>query len=257
MASSPDASERARALGLFVRARRAKLMAPEEGGRRRRTPGLRREELAERALLSLTWVTWIEQGRSVSVSPWALDRLGRALELSPAERSYLFDLAGKRDPAAGPPAALPVPYLQAVVDGIRGPAYALDRLWNIVCSNRAADLLFGWREAECEPPNLLVFMFTSAQARSLTPDWPERARRLIAEFRADAGAALQEPDVRGLLDHLRVQSDFFREAWTEQRVVGRAGGARRFHHPEQGSLTYEQRTFRDAQRPDLKLVMLI
>src|SRR5262252_5726947 len=138
--------DRRHALGAFLMARRARigpaaLGLPEAG--RRRTPGLRREEVAQLAGLSVTWYTWIEQGRDVSVSPTALARLARALRLTAAERTYLFDLAGKRDPAA--PAApvaseIPAGLAEAVV-AIAAPAYVLDRQWNAIAWNPPASRL--------------------------------------------------------------------------------------------------------------------
>src|SRR5262249_34965037 len=134
MISDPS-RERRRALGAFLQAHRARLAPASLGlppAGRRRTPGLRREGVAQIAGLSATWYTWLEQGRDVSASPAALARLARTLQLSAAERSYLFDLAGKRDPA-GPaaPAASEAPAaLEAAVSAIGAPAYVLDRQWN-------------------------------------------------------------------------------------------------------------------------------
>ena len=118
-------------LGDFVRARR-ECLTPDPAGGRRRTPGLRREELAARAGISATWVSWIEQGRDVQASPQALARLSDALHLAPAERAYLFELAERRDPAQVVPA--PSDHapdsLIAAVNGVAFPAYGLDRFWN-------------------------------------------------------------------------------------------------------------------------------
>ena len=246
------------ALGLFVRTRRTELAVPQGPVRRRRTPGLRREELADRAHLSVSWITWIEQARPVSVSPAALGRLAVALELAPAGRRYLFELAGRVDPEEPQIAQPGIPEMQQVVDGVNGPAYVLDYVWNLVCMNAAAVALFGvWGQTGAAAPNLMRFMFTDPNAAVLVPDWNERAGRLIAEFRADVGSRFQEPAVQELLRTLKQASDFFRQAWTDQLVEARSGGQRRFHHPALGLQCYEQRTFRDAARADLKLVMLL
>src|SRR6185312_3226508 len=128
-------------LGEFLRSHRARLTPGELGlepGMRRRTPGLRREEVAQLAGVSATWYTWIEQGRDVSVSPAALARLARVMRLTAAERAYLFELAGKRDPDAPPEPALgeQPEGLAAIVQTIATPAYVLDRTWTALTWNR-------------------------------------------------------------------------------------------------------------------------
>jgi transcriptional regulator with XRE-family HTH domain len=246
-----------RALGDFLRARREALGPAAIGlpaGMRRRTPGLRREEAAQLAGLSTTWYTWLEQGRDVSVSPAALARLAAALRLDAAARQYLFELAGRRDPLPEPAhsAALP-PALAACVAAIGAPAYLLDRAWTARAWNRPAELLFaGWLDQPA--PNLLRFVFLSAAARRLIPDWRERARRVLAEFRADCAAHLDDPEVRGLLAALRAGNADFAALWDLHGVTGREGGPRSFHHPAEGLRVFDQTTFALAGRPDLKAV---
>lgn len=259
----PQAHQR-QLLADFIRAHRSRLKPSDVGlaaGTRRRTPGLRREEVAQLSGVSATWYTWIEQGRDVSVSPAALGRLAAALRLSRAERRYLFDLAGKRDPDGGvaepddqPPAAL-----SAMVDAIALPAYVLDRTgsaraWNV----RAAGLFVGWLDATGEDPerNLLRYIFRNPAARSLIDDWERRARRVVAEFRADNSRHQDDAQTVALVDELRRGSDVFRQMWDEHAVLGREGGERTFNHPRLGFLRYEQMTFEVANRPDLKLVVL-
>src|SRR6478735_3784052 len=134
--SMPSAAARKRALGEFLRAHRARLSPDGLGlpaGQRRRTPGLRREEVAQRCGLSVTWYTWLEQGRDVAASPQALASVARALQLTPAERAYLFRIAGRIDPALANSndSAIDVPpALAGALASISGPAYVLDRLWN-------------------------------------------------------------------------------------------------------------------------------
>ena len=246
-----------RLLGDFVRAHREKL-PPEGSGVRRRTPGLRREELAARAGISVTWLTWIEQGRDVKASPQALDRLARALTLSRAERSYLFELSGIRDPSDPPPqdfADAPASII-ATVNSVAHPAYGLDRLWNASCWNRAAEHLFqGWLTPGCER-NLLLFVFLDPAARKLIPNWDLRARRLLAEFRGDFGHSFADPRARDLVGRLRSDSALFRAAWETQSVLEREGGVRHFQHPKDGALRFVQHTFAPSERPDHKLVIL-
>src|SRR5262245_5523399 len=164
-------------LGDFLRTHRARLSPASLGlpaGRRRRTPGLRREEVAQSCGMSATWYTWLEQGRDVSASGPALSALARALQLTPAERAYLFELAGKRDPSLPTPPNEPgmdVPAgLARAVAAIDGPAYVLDPLWNARAWNKPAARLFvGWLDGRSDR-NLLRHVFLSPIARKVIPD---------------------------------------------------------------------------------------
>lgn len=251
-----DADQR-KLLGEFVRTHRER-MPPDGPARRRRTPGLRREELAARAGISATWCAWIEQGREVQASPDALGRLAVALSLSPPERAYLFGLAGRLDPEATNELIAAAPAsLMATVAALEVPAYGLDRLWNACCWNAAAARLFrGWLDGDHQR-NLLRFVFLSPAARTLIPEWQDRARRLLAEFRADYGYSFRDGRVRDFVDHLRNESPLFAAAWDEQDVQRRAGGRRSFNHPDDGRLTFVQHTFSASDRPDHKLVVLV
>ncbi|MGE5539784.1 MAG: helix-turn-helix transcriptional regulator [Gemmatimonas sp.] len=259
-----------RELGDFLRAQRGRLTPEAFGFRpgRRRTPGLRREEVAQLCGMSATWYTWIEQGRDVSVSPAALARLARVLGLSTAERAYLFALAGKADPAFArhdddrdPPAAV-----VAALSSIALPAYILDRTWTARAWNARAERLFvgwldgGWLDdgnaAVGGDRNLLRYVFRSDIARTLIRDWPERARRLVAEFRADAGRHLDDPPIKALVEELTRDSADFARLWNQHAVLGREGGERTFDHPLDGLLRYEQITLTVAAAPEFKLVML-
>lgn len=253
--------ERKRQLGDFVRAQREKL-TPEALGLpasgRRRTPGLRREEAAQLCGLSVTWYTWLEQGREVSVSPSALARLAAALRLGQAERAYLFDLAERRDPDAGDEwaEAVPSPAL-ACLKTIESPAYLLDRIWNALAWNDRAERLFvGWLDRP-GPRNLLRFIFLEPAARALIDDYDDRARRVVAEFRANVGAHLEDAPVRALTEELLGASPRFAKLWGEHGVLSREGGTRTFNHPRDGFVSYEQVTFNLASRPDLKLTILL
>ncbi len=250
-------SDQRRLLGEFVRAHRERLR-PDGPAGRRRTPGLRREELAARAGISATWCAWIEQGRAVQASPQALGRLAQALSLSGPERAYLFELAGRLDPEASPESAADAPAaLTAVVSALDHPAYGLDRLWNACCWNAAAARLFqGWLDGDHQR-NLLRFVFLAPAARRLIPEWEDRARRLLAEFRADYSHHFRDAEVRDLVDTLRRQSPLFAKAWEEQGVQHRTGGRRSFAHLEQGLLWFTQHTFSPSERPDYKLVILV
>lgn len=238
---------------------------------RRRTPGLRREEVAQLCGLSSTWYTWIEQAREVSISAGALAAVASALRLSRAERAYLFDLAGKRDPERGaaPPPHHATAQVQAAVAAVAAPAYALDRCWDVLAWNAAAaDIFRGWLDVPggaggasgasgTATKNLLRYIFLDAGARTLIQDWESRARRVVAEFRAECSAYLDDTPVRALTDALQRESPVFAALWSQQDVVEREGGRRGFHHAERGDIDFAQVTFRLSGHDDVKLVMLL
>jgi hypothetical protein len=206
----------------------------------------------------VTWCAWIEQGRDVRASPEALARLAVALSLTPAERSYMFELAGRRDPDAPPsePMSEAPPSVRAVIDALELPAYALDGLWNACCWNKAAENLFAGWLGDGQQKNLLRFAFTAPSARALLPDWEDRALRLLAEFRADYGRLLNDAAMAAFVDKLKRESDLFVRGWASQSVIVRTGGSRTFLHPIDGPLVFDQHTYIPAERPDYKLVML-
>lgn len=248
-------------LGNFLREARARVQPQDWGlpeGTRRRTPGLRREEVAQLCAISVTWYTWIEQGRDVSISPTVCARLAKALKLTPVERRYLFDLAGCTDPESNTAVLKPLPQgLSDCVDHIAAPAYILDRSWNVLARNTALLELFdGWPDNSAKP-NLLRYIFLEKAAVGLVVDWEERARRVVGEFRADVGSHIDEPEIRALVVELQEQSALFTQWWGRQTVTEREGGVREFNHPQQGRVIFQQFTFRLAIRDDCKLVMLL
>jgi len=253
-----NAEDQRKLLGQFVRSHRERI-PPDAQVARRRTPGLRREELAARAGIGISWCAWIEQGRDISVSPHTLARLADALALTSAERAYLFELAGRRDPSA--PQSAPISAapegVSALVHALPHPAYGLDRFWNACCWNNAAEHLFSGWLGPGEDRNLLRFTFLAASARTLIPDWEQRARRLLAEFRIDSARMRDDGGLDQLIKPLCGQSPLFAHEWEAQTVMAREGGVRTFTHPKEGVLSYLQHTFSPMERPDYKLVALI
>ncbi|MDR0379267.1 MAG: helix-turn-helix transcriptional regulator [Candidatus Accumulibacter sp.] len=234
-------------------------------GTRRRTVGLRREEMAQLVGISTTWYTWIEQGREVKISADALDRLADSLRLTRSERAYLFEIADRRDPRgtpAGPSErdALP-PLLVELLTDITVPAYLMGRYWDMLGWNAAATELFaGWLDAPRDPgeapPNLLRFVFLEPRTRSFLVDWEARARRITAEFRADCRNGLDDPALVCRIDELTAASADFARFWKQHDVLERQGGERRFLHPARGHLRYQQATLRPDEHESLKLVIL-
>jgi transcriptional regulator with XRE-family HTH domain len=254
--------EQRRAVGAFLRARRERLTPAEAGVHgapsRRRTPGLRREEVALLCGLSPTWYTWLEQGRDVSMSPAALARIATALHLTAAERAYLFELTRKRDPDAPADGEqdTQVAPLVAALAAMTAPAYVLDAYWRACAANAGArHLLAPWLDGPEQ--NLLRYVFLDPSARALISHWDERARRLTAEFRADTARRPNDSQLATLIDDLARASPRFAELWADHGVLAREGGAREFNHPLDGKLRYRQVTLLPAGFAGYKLVMLV
>ena len=247
-----------RLLGAFLRTHREALAPDPAASARRRTPGLRREEVAQLCGLSTTWYTWVEQGRDIAVSAAALARVASALRLTAAERTYLFELTRRRDPAptsTGAAAAVPAELL-AMLRATTVPAYLLDRLWHVRGWNDAAARLFApWFESgeTC----LLRYVFLDPGAGNFIWDWENRARRLLAEFRADTAHDPDDQGMRDLVDGLLRESAAFVRFWNNHAVLAREGGERVFNHPVDGTLRYEQVTLLPATLPDHKVVILL
>jgi transcriptional regulator with XRE-family HTH domain len=258
--TSPN--EQRQLLGTFLRARRERLTPAAarvpEGSTRRRTPGLRREEVAQLCRVSPTWYTWLEQGRDVSVSPSTLARIADALHLTAAERAYVFELTRKRDPvvATGGEQSVLSASLVAALNAITAPAYVLDRRWQACGWNAPAGRLFAkWLGGP--ERNLLRYVFLDASARQFICDWERRARRLVAEFRADTVRHSKDADIAALVHELSRASQQFAQFWNDQSVLTREGGSREFNHPELGPLHYEQITLLPAADSGYKIVMLV
>lgn len=260
---SPSDDQR-RLLGAFLRARREAIHPAAATGHatphgRRRTPGLRREEVAQLCGISTTWYTWLEQGRDIALSAGALARLADALRLTAAERGYMFSLSRRGDPAprSGGAEVGPVPAeLTAMLRAMTAPGYLLDRQWCARAWNDPAAHLFSpWFDSgeAC----LLRWVFLHPAARAFIWDWEDRARRLLAEFRADTARDPEDAEMRALVQELLRGSRAFARLWSEQAVLAREGGARRFNHPVDGAVEYEQITLVPAAHLGWKVVVLM
>lgn len=256
---------RRKELGDFLQVIRLRSQPEEFGfpaGSRRRTRGLRREEMAQIVGISPTWYTWAEQGREVNLSAEVLDRLASNLRLTRSERAYLFEIAGRRDAHASEPEADAAPSaLVALLPSIAAPAYVMGRYWDMLAWNAAAAELFqGWLDQARAPgdpqPNMLRFVFLMPQTRQFLADWETRARRITAEFRADTRARLDDPMLRKLIDELLQASPDFALFWKQHDVLERQGGRRDFIHPQRGPISLEQITLHPVEHEHIKLVML-
>lgn len=252
---------RKKEMSAFLRARRGALQPEDVGlpaGGRRRTPGLRREEVAQLCNISTTWYTWLEQGRVDGVSVLVLNAIAKALLMGQAQREYLFDLAG-RSPSAevAPKANLPSP-LQRMIQTLPYPAYVLAPYGDAIEWNEPAATLFvGWLGEKDQDRNLLRYMFLNPQAHLLVPDWEERARRVVAEFRADSAHVDDDGLLAKMVADLGTQSSNFVRLWNLTDVSLREGGLREFSHPTLGTLCFEQISFRPGGSGDWRLTILI
>lgn len=244
--------------GEFLRSRREKL-SPDarmvKNGRRRRTPGLRREEVAELAGIGVDWYVRLEQGRTVSPSDATLDALARALRLNKAEAGHLRMLAqGDQDRPFGPECVPPA--IERMVSRLSLPAYVTGRRWDILAWNRAAHDLFGFGRIAQANRNILVFMFIEESARALFgATWSDEARRMIALFRATHDLHASDPAFVELVTRLRSASPQFAKWWNAHDVRSGASGQKVLAHPKRGAQRYEYATFQANDDPALKLAI--
>ncbi|MDP9938555.1 helix-turn-helix transcriptional regulator [Ectopseudomonas alcaliphila] len=183
---------------------------------RRRTPGLRREEVAALAGVGLTWYTWFEQGRDIGVSESFLLNVARALKLDDAECCHLFLLAHRRPPPAEAhqwPAVTPL-IQQLMDDLVARPAYVINLRWDVIAWNGAADQLFGFAGRTLAERNFIRMVFTAPDLRKRLPEWREDAQRLLSHFRCDLAAAPRDdPAILALTEELQRLSADFRRWW--------------------------------------------
>ena len=245
-------------LGDFLRSRRERLTPEAVGlpnGRRRRTPGLRREEVAELAGIGVDWYIRLEQGRAVRPSPTTVDALARALRLGQVEHAHLRALASS---AGGRPFAREeVPdALRRLVESLNLPAYVTGRRWDLLAWNEAAEEVFGFGRLREEDRNVLLMMFTNARTRKLFgSSWTEEAKRMVAQFRASHDVWAGDPAFNALLARLRAGSSEFTRWWSAHEVRGVAAGRKTLNHPKKGVVQFEYASFQANDDPALKLVI--
>ncbi len=248
-------------LGTYLKDRRAKLDPAAFGfpAERRRTPGLRREEVAQRANISPTWYTWLEQGRGGAPSSDVLDRIARALMLTDVEREHLFLLGLGRPPEVRYRKNENVtPRLQRVLDALEpSPAIIRTALWDVVAWNRAATVtLIDYASLPPDQRNILRFIFLDPRARAAQYDWESVARFALGTFRVDAARAGAAADVETLVDELCRISPEFKTMWAENDVRGcHFEAVKHIRHPVLGPLAFEFSAFAVDGRTDLSMVV--
>ena len=250
----------ANSLGTYLKDRRARLDPAAFGFplARRRTPGLRREEVAQRANVSATWYTWLEQGRGGTASADVLDRIARAMMLTDIEREHLFLLGLGRPPEVRYRAPDGItPRLQRVLDILEySPAFIRTATWDVIAWNRAAAaVLTDYSTLPDGQRNVLRMMFRDSRVRAAQSNWQSVARYVVASFRADVARAGAARDVQSLVDELCATSSEFAALWRDNDVQGHGDGLKVLHHPVAGKLSMEFSGFAVDGRPDLTMVI--
>ncbi len=248
-------------LGAYLKDRRARLDPTAFGFplKRRRTPGLRREEVAQRANVSATWYTWLEQGRGGAPSADVLDRIAGAMMLTDVEREHLFLLGLGRPPEFRYRAPEGItPRLQRLLDTLdHSPAFIRTATWDVIAWNKAAAaVLTDYSALPDGQRNVLRMMFRDTRVRAAQSDWKSVARYVVASFRADVARAGAARDVQSLVDELCATSPEFAAMWRDNDVQGGHGdGLKTLHHPVAGKLSMEFSGFAVDGRPDLTMVI--
>jgi transcriptional regulator with XRE-family HTH domain len=252
----PDSST----LATYLRDRRLRLdpVALGFSAARRRTPGLRREEVAQRANISPTWYTWLEQGRGGAPSAPVLDRIAQALLLTEVEREHVFLLGLGRAPEVRyqPPPGI-TPRLQRVLDALgTSPALLRTATWDVIAWNRAAAaVLIDYAALAPRERNVLRLMFLNPKVRAAQYDWESVARFVVAVFRADAARAGAAADMQALAGELCQASPEFAAMWRDNDVRDFGVGIKRIRHPVAGELALEYSAFAVDGRPDLAMLV--
>lgn len=258
MNGSNNQKQRNRELSEFLRARRESLN-PEDMGfpktNRRRTRGLRREEVATLAGVGLSWYTWLEQGRDITVSSSFLDRLAKVLCLSPLERDHLFILAQNRPPAEDGETGINLPQtIQDLMDDLTmSPCYAWNLKWDIIGWNRAADAVFKFHSYDKNSLNFIWLLFTEPHIRNLIINWEKQANDILSSFRRDYAKDKNDADANILINSLKNKSPDFASLWERQEAHAKCEGVRDMKIDTIGEVSFEHATLIIDEKRHLKL----
>jgi transcriptional regulator with XRE-family HTH domain len=261
--SSPSANgsadgqrgERRRELAEFLRARRAGISPADVGlppGLRRRTPGLRREEVAQLAGVGVTWYTWLEQGRPIHVSVQVLDAVARALRLDQAESEHLYRLAEVPTLPPDMGAVTVSPALEQILDSLDPlPASLTNGRYDVLAANRAhEDLFWQWHTMPCECRNTLWCCFLEPDARKRFINFDEEMPRVVATLRSRFAKHLNEPAWTGFIQRLSAASPEFAEMWARHEVANPGSRTKLFMHPDAGLLRMQSTSLAVADMPE-------
>ncbi|WP_329545782.1 helix-turn-helix transcriptional regulator [Streptomyces sp. NBC_01356] len=258
----PKQPDRRQELAAFLRSRRERV-TPDEvglpGTGRRRTPGLRREELALLAGISATWYTYLEQGREIRASEQVFESLASVLRLDRHERGHLLQLAGHAPPAEAEASEPLTPEVAAVPLLLQPhPAYIIDGNYDVLSHNQAADQLFPNLITEDDSPaNFVRWVFLEPVARDVLVDWEPEARGLLARLRTLAGRHPTDPRYTRLIEELHEGSPQARAWWAQYEVQPRHSGRKRLRHPGLEPVDYAYTAFHLAEQPEQTLVIYL
>jgi transcriptional regulator with XRE-family HTH domain len=232
----------------------AQVNLPTSG--RRRTPGLRREEVAILAGVSVAWYTWLEQGRDIQPSVETLDAIVGALRLDAEERAHAFKLAGRPllDLTPAPPPVAAPPHVQLVLDALEFPAYVSDRASNVIGWNAVADRIFGYSRRAPTERNSLLIAFGDPAFKSALLNWQDEAGHLVANLRRAADEAPEDPLFEPVLVRLRGYPEF-RKLWARHDVERRHSVRKELRHPTLGRLVFETQAYQSGF--GLRLVIFV
>jgi hypothetical protein len=256
--------ERREALAEFLRSRRARLSPAEVGlpeTRRRRTPGLRREEVATLASIGISWYVALEQARDIHPSELVLQNIAQALKLTSAEKQHFFELAGQPSPkptALSGEEEVSLALQQAIKALDPHPAFVLGRRWNIAAWNNAAETVLTYgKSSPGLPQNVLWDHFTNPLIPKIYPDWERSARLMVALLRTERARFPDEPWYGQIIEQLQQESDFFRECWAGYDIRGDLDGRKVMYHPILGYLEFDYVTLLAPAHPDLKIILYV
>ncbi|WP_028925236.1 helix-turn-helix transcriptional regulator [Pseudonocardia acaciae] len=257
-----DGVARRRELATFLRSRRERLTPPDVGlpeFGRRRTPGLRREEVAGLASMSVTYYTWLEQARDVSPSRAVVESLAGALRLDRTERAHLFALANHAVPAPTVGADPVHPTLDDMVAALDpNPAYVINQCWDVLAYNRAqAALVREYDELPRAERNNIWLLFADPALRSLLVNWSDEARSLLAKYRAAAAEHAGDARFGALTEALLRASREFREWWPRHDIGGFEPARKQFRHPAAGLLTVNFLKLAPVNHPEHQLLVYL
>jgi transcriptional regulator with XRE-family HTH domain len=244
----------------FLRKRRAHLQPEDVGlpaGGRRRTPGLRREEVAHLAGVGATWYTWLEQGRDVRASLDVLEAISRALRLTPAERTHLVMLGRGELPPPCKSSERVSSTVRRLVENLGpNPACILGRRWDYLAYNRAACAIFGdFDEVPKSARNHIWMHFMDPARREMFPDWERSSQLLVAKFRADHGRHIGDPSFEELVSTLRKSSPEFCKLWRKHEVAVAGTGRKTVRHPLVGTMIFEHALFHPQDNPEQRMIL--
>jgi transcriptional regulator with XRE-family HTH domain len=246
----------------FLKGCRARMTPADLGlpdSSRRRTPGLRREDVASLAGVSVTWYTWLEQGRDIRVSDDVLEKISQTLRMSKTEREFLYGLVQHRPaPLAEPLDGHVDEALERMISALNVPALVITLGWDVMAWNSIMAAVFSeYQKIKPGERNLLRHLLTDERYQGDLDEYRRIARRVIAKFRIDYSHAPEDSAMNALIRELSDACEIFAELWAESEVADRSHGINSWTHPKLGGITFEHTSYIPEGSPDLRLVIFI